>query len=378
MCEWRIRTYMGVMCGRVIQSSGPFNLAIVHGMNVHDSRAGNYPRRYDAAPSQELLVIRRNRDTGEVSLDPLRWGLIPYWCKDPKGGRKPINAKAETVARLPMFRDAYGRRRCILPVDGFFEWKAIKGLKAKQPFAIAMQDGSPFGIAGIWENWKEPASGEWHRTFAIITVSPNELLAQIHDRMPAILGRRVTIPQWMAWSGMGVAMAVLFIQDGTYTFANVDFYFAILLFATCLLAVFAATKNIRVSNFLGNLTYLLYLTHGLLLPVLISPWPPTAWLMSKILAASAAAGPNMLERAAIIVVCVSALALCVAAIVHFTIEIPVTHASKVLLGRCGAFVSALKPLRSVARAYSEPAAIDSASIMSGQASPAELITAGKR
>jgi hypothetical protein len=90
---------MGVMCGRVIQSSGPFNLAIVHGMNVHDSRAGNYPRRYNAAPSQELLVIRRNRDTGEVSLDPLRWGLIPYWCKDPKGGRKPISAKAETVAR---------------------------------------------------------------------------------------------------------------------------------------------------------------------------------------------------------------------------------------------------------------------------------------
>ena len=147
--------YMGVMCGRVIQSSGPFNLAIVHGMNVHDSRASNYPRRYNAAPSQELLVIRRNRDTGEVSLDPLRWGLIPYWCKDPKGGRKPINAKAETVANLPMFRDAYARRRCILPVDGFFEWKAIKGLKAKQPFAIAMRDGSPFGLAGIWENWKD-------------------------------------------------------------------------------------------------------------------------------------------------------------------------------------------------------------------------------
>ncbi len=114
--------YMDVMCGRVIQSSGPFNLAIVHGMNVHDSQSSNYPRRYNASPSQELLVIRRNRDTSEVSLDPLRWGLIPYWCKDPKGGRKPINAKAETVVRLPMFRDTYARRRCIVPVDGFFEW----------------------------------------------------------------------------------------------------------------------------------------------------------------------------------------------------------------------------------------------------------------
>jgi putative SOS response-associated peptidase YedK len=159
------------------------------GMNVHDSRVSNYPPRYNGAPSQDLLVIRRNRDTGQVSLDPLRWGLIPYWCKDPKGGRKPINAKAETVATLPTFRDAYARRRCILPVDGFFEWKAIKGVKAKQPFAIAMRDGSPFGIAGIWENWKEPTTREWQRTFAILTVPPNDLLAQIHDRMPAILGK---------------------------------------------------------------------------------------------------------------------------------------------------------------------------------------------
>jgi putative SOS response-associated peptidase YedK len=88
--------------------------------------------------------------------DPLRWGLIPYWCEDPKGGRKPINAKCETVDRLPMFRDAYCRRRCIIPVDGFFEWKAIKGQKAKQPYAIAMKDGKPFGLGGLWENWKEP------------------------------------------------------------------------------------------------------------------------------------------------------------------------------------------------------------------------------
>jgi putative SOS response-associated peptidase YedK len=179
--------HIGNIPSWVIQSSAPFKLAIVRGMNVRASQLSNYPPRYNGAPSQDLLMIRRNRDTGEV-LDLLRWGLIPYWCTDPKGGRKPINAKPETVARLPMFRDAYARRRCILPVDGFFEWKAIKGLKAKQPFAIAMRDGSPFGIAGIWENWKEPASGEWQRTFAIITVPPNELVAQIHNRMPAILG----------------------------------------------------------------------------------------------------------------------------------------------------------------------------------------------
>ena len=180
----------------MIQSSGPFKLAIVRGIDVRDDPFSNYAPRYNGAPSQDLLVIRRNHNTGETSLDPLRWRLTPYWCTDPKGGRKPINAKAETVARLPTFRDAYARRRCILPVDGFFEWRAIKGLKAKQPFAIAMRDGSPFGIAGLWENWKEPASGAWQRTFAIITVPPNQLLAQIHDRMPAIL-EKADYDRWL-------------------------------------------------------------------------------------------------------------------------------------------------------------------------------------
>lgn len=89
---------------------------------------------------------------------------------------------------LPTFRDAYRKRRCIVPVDGFFEWKAIKGQRAKQPYGIAMKDGAPFGLAGIWANWKEPASGEWLRTFAIITTDANELVTDIHDRMPVILG----------------------------------------------------------------------------------------------------------------------------------------------------------------------------------------------
>jgi putative SOS response-associated peptidase YedK len=174
------------MCGRVIQSGGPLRYAIVDGLNVRDSRVHNYPPRWNAAPSQELLVIRRNHRDGEVSLEPLRWGLIPYWC-NPKGGRKPINAKGETARDLPTFREAYRKRRCIVPVDGFFEWKAIKGQKAKQPYAIAMKTGAPFGIAGIWENWKEPASGEWIRTFAILTTDANALVADIHDRMPVIL-----------------------------------------------------------------------------------------------------------------------------------------------------------------------------------------------
>jgi putative SOS response-associated peptidase YedK len=108
-----------VMYERVIQSSRPLRPAIVEGLAVSDSRMGNIRPRYNAAPSQELLVIRQNQKTGERSLDPIKWGLMPHWCDDPKGGRRPINAKAESVSRLPMFREAYALRRCILPIDGF-------------------------------------------------------------------------------------------------------------------------------------------------------------------------------------------------------------------------------------------------------------------
>jgi hypothetical protein len=142
-CAWpeqlfgalQIATYP-VMRGRVIQSSGPIRYAIVEGIDVPDNRVHNYPPRWNAAPSQELLVIRRNHRTGEVSLDPLRWGLIPYWCQDPKGGRKPITAKCETVDRLPMFREAYRRRRCIVPVDGFFEGRRSRARKRSSPMPL--------------------------------------------------------------------------------------------------------------------------------------------------------------------------------------------------------------------------------------------------
>jgi len=175
------------MCGRIIQASGPLRYQLVEGLDVPDSRLSNVPRRYNGAPGQELFVIRQNHETGERSLDLLKWGLVPSWVNDPKGGRKPINAMAETLRSKPMFREAYRKRRCIVPVDGFFEWKAIKGQKAKQPYAIAMKDGSAFGLGGLWENWKDPASGEWLRTFAVITTDANELVGEIHDRMPLII-----------------------------------------------------------------------------------------------------------------------------------------------------------------------------------------------
>jgi putative SOS response-associated peptidase YedK len=182
------------MCGRVTQSGGPLRYGIVEGL---DSRFHNFRPRWNGAPDQDLLVIRRYHVSGQVFLDASRWGLIPYWTEDPKGGRKPINAKAETVRTLPAFRDAYRNRRCIVPIDSFFEWKAIKGQKAKQPYAIGMKNGSPFGLGGIWENWKDPTSGERVRTFAIITTDANELVANIHNQMPFIIAP-VDYKRWLS------------------------------------------------------------------------------------------------------------------------------------------------------------------------------------
>ena len=170
------------MCGRITQKSGE-----LPGLVTVSLIEEQFAPRWNGAPSQQFWVIRRHPDTGEYRRDRLTWGLIPYWVKEPDGGRKPINARAENVASLPSFRNAYAKGRCLVPVDNFFEWKAIKGEKAKQPYAIAMKDGSPFAIAGIWEGWKHPETGEIIRTFAVITIEANELVAEIHNRMPVII-----------------------------------------------------------------------------------------------------------------------------------------------------------------------------------------------
>ncbi len=183
------------MCARIVQASGPPGYAFVDGLDVDEARFGNLPRRYNGAPSQAILVIRENRKTGERSLDPLAWGFVPNWRREPKPRIRPINVKAETIARSGLFGEAFAKRRCIVPVDAFFEWRATT--RGKQPYAIGMKDGAPFGLAGVWDNWKDPVSGEWTRTFAIITVPANALVAAIHDRMPAIL-RREDYARWLS------------------------------------------------------------------------------------------------------------------------------------------------------------------------------------
>ena len=174
------------MCGRITQKSNPRRLGL--GLTtVSLIEPLQAPPRYNGSPGQEHWAIRQNPETGERTLDRLRWGLIPRWVKDTNGGRKPINAKGETVASLPSFREAYKLRRCLLPIDNFFEWKAIKGAKAKQPYAIGMKSGEPFALAAIWENWQRPGTDEWVRTFCVITTAANELMNTIHDRMPVII-----------------------------------------------------------------------------------------------------------------------------------------------------------------------------------------------
>jgi len=163
------------MCGRYVSRE---QAAIEREYNI---RVRNpFERVYNAAPSMLLPVVR----AGEAP--PMRWGLIPFWSKNAKIGYSTINAKAETVATAPAFREAFKSRRCLIPADAFYEWQKIDA-KTKQPFAIGMKDGSPYAFAGLWERWREPATKEPLETFTVITTDANELLEAMHDRMPVIL-----------------------------------------------------------------------------------------------------------------------------------------------------------------------------------------------
>jgi putative SOS response-associated peptidase YedK len=141
---------------------------------------------YNVAPQTFQPIIRLNRDTGEREIAMMRWGLVPFWSKNGKAGYSTINAKAETIATAPAFREAIKNRRCLVPADAFYEWQKIDA-KTKQPFAIGMKDGSPYAFAGLWERWRDPTTKEPLETFAVITTDANELLQPMHDRMPVIL-----------------------------------------------------------------------------------------------------------------------------------------------------------------------------------------------
>ena len=169
------------MCGRltITTKERAKLIAVFPGLEIPD-----WPDpRYNVAPTQSVAAILNEQPN---ILTWIRWGLIPRWAKDATIGNKLINARAETLQEKPSFRDAYERRRCLILADGFYEWAAVPGQKAKQPYYFTLRSGEPFAFAGLWERWRSPDEKDI-TTCTIITTTPNELLAKIHDRMPVML-----------------------------------------------------------------------------------------------------------------------------------------------------------------------------------------------
>ena len=179
------------MCGRFVQKTPLGDIRVLFETT---NPVPNMSARYNAAPTDSLAVVRYNPQTRERALDLLRWGLVPLWAKDPSFGPKCINARAETVAANKIFRDAFERRRCLVPADGFYEWQ--KAGDKTQPYAIVPREGGIFAFAGLWERWKNPADGSILRSFTIVTGLPNPLCRPIHERMPVILPQ-ATWPLWL-------------------------------------------------------------------------------------------------------------------------------------------------------------------------------------
>jgi putative SOS response-associated peptidase YedK len=175
------------MCGRFTFDIPPELLAAIFGLRD----VPEVTTSYNVAPTQLSPIVRQVSDHN--SLVPMKWGLVPSWAKDPAIGSQMINARTETVTEKPSFRHAIKYRRCIVPAGGFFEWRH-EG-KNKIPMYIHRKDGSPLGLAGIWEEWKAP-DGSLLDTFAILTTTANKLIESIHDRMPVILAPG-DYPTWL-------------------------------------------------------------------------------------------------------------------------------------------------------------------------------------
>src|SRR5215207_8744699 len=165
------------MCGRFAQRSPARKVA----KQFKVEEVPPLAERYNVAPAQTVLAVREASDGREATL--LKWGLVPRWAKDSGLGNKLINARAETVAEKPSFREAFARRRCLVPLDGFYEWSR-RG-ERKHPFYFHMRDGEPFAAAGLWERWE--GEGGPLETCTLLTTEANGLLAPYHDRMPVIL-----------------------------------------------------------------------------------------------------------------------------------------------------------------------------------------------
>ena len=187
------------MCGRFVSSSPPDELAAYFGVDqvAEGVQESERPPNFNVAPTQDVLAVVE--DDQMRYLDAFHWGLVPSWAKDPKIGNRMINARAETLATSNAFKSSFAKRRCIVPADGFYEWKKLtsEGKKAKkQPVFIHRRDGAPVAFAGLWSVWRGPDKDqEPLRSLTIVTTTPNETVRQIHDRMPVVLPESA----WATW-----------------------------------------------------------------------------------------------------------------------------------------------------------------------------------
>lgn len=183
------------MCGRFAFYSPSEATAALFGVagELMPDVAGN-ESRYNIAPTQAVAAIRENKEQ-QRELVMLRWGLVPFWAKDPSIGNRMINARAETVAEKPSYRAAFKHRRCIVLADGFYEWHREGDLKT--PYFISLASGEPFALAGLWEDWQDKNSGESLQTTTLITIAANDFMQPLHHRMPVIL-QPETAAEWLS------------------------------------------------------------------------------------------------------------------------------------------------------------------------------------
>lgn len=180
------------MCGRFAFYSPAEAAASLFGAGA----PGEIEPRYNIAPTQYVAAVRNAADD-QRELVMLRWGLVPFWARDPSIGSRLINARAETVAEKPSYRNAFRHRRCLVLADGFYEWR--RQGESKTPYFISLASGEPFALAGLWENWTDKQSGESLQTTTLVTTDANEFMAPLHHRMPVIL-EAATATDWLAGS----------------------------------------------------------------------------------------------------------------------------------------------------------------------------------
>ena len=190
------------MCGRFVSASSPERIAEYFGAAFEGETLGE---NYNVAPTNDIYAVVAGPD-GAPRLEVFHWGLIPVWAKEAKVGYKMINARAETLAAKPAYKSVFKKNRCLIPMDGFYEWKAgtpggpltKAGKPAKQPMFINRLDGEPLAVAGLWSAWRDPTgdpSADWLHSATIVTTSANGTMSPIHDRMPVILPQST----WESW-----------------------------------------------------------------------------------------------------------------------------------------------------------------------------------